>query len=412
MKTYNFQISTIEELSVYLANTELKDNSSLLIQIFSGILEKMFIDALRSTFKSHFPSATMIGTTTDGEISNGRVSTGQCSVSLTQFESVVPAVAAISGSDPYSMGKEMSTRLSSDSSKVFILFGSGIGLDGEAIIQGVQEVNPSVIVAGGLSGDNALFKSPCAFTYDECIERGVVGVALGSERLRIMTDYSYGWEILGRAMSVTKAEGNHLYELEGIPVVDMYHRYFGKEMAYQILHSMGEFPLVIEREWMPIARAIFSINEDGSVMLSGSIKVGNKVHFGFGNPEMILDTNKMMFHRIEEEVESIFIYSCMARRRFMPDLIENEILPLQSLAPTSGFFTYGEFFHIPGSNELLNQTMTMLALSESKRKLRIPSVSSTQPESGFGKTLKSLVNLLIRLWMRWRRPIRPLSKKS
>jgi PAS domain S-box-containing protein len=54
----------------------------------------------------------------------------------------------------------------------------------------------------------------------------------------------------------------------------------------------------------------------------------------------------------------------MARRHFMPDMIEAEILPLQNIAPTSGFFTYGEFF-TGKKKELLNQTMTIISLSES-----------------------------------------------
>jgi signal transduction histidine kinase len=54
----------------------------------------------------------------------------------------------------------------------------------------------------------------------------------------------------------------------------------------------------------------------------------------------------------------------MARRRYMPDLIDIEIQPFSKIAPTAGFFTYGEFYHNDGFNELLNQTLTILALSE------------------------------------------------
>ena len=41
-----------------------------------------------------------------------------------------------------------------------------------------------------------------------------------------------------------------------------------------------------------------------------------------------------------------------------------EIKPFSKIAPTAGFFTYGEFYHNCGNNELLNQTLTILALSE------------------------------------------------
>ena len=59
----------------------------------------------------------------------------------------------------------------------------------------------------------------------------------------------------------------------------------------------------------------------------------------------------------------------MARRRYMPDLIELEIKPFSKIAPTAGFFTYGEFYHNNGFNELLNQTLTILALRKKMKQI-------------------------------------------
>jgi diguanylate cyclase (GGDEF)-like protein/PAS domain S-box-containing protein len=58
----------------------------------------------------------------------------------------------------------------------------------------------------------------------------------------------------------------------------------------------------------------------------------------------------------------------MARRRFMPTEIEVEIRPFARCAPTAGFFTYGEFYRFEERAELLNETMTGVALSESEKK--------------------------------------------
>jgi len=53
----------------------------------------------------------------------------------------------------------------------------------------------------------------------------------------------------------------------------------------------------------------------------------------------------------------------MARRRFLEDAIRAELTPLANIAPTTGFFTYGEFFKSKKC-ELLNQTMTIITMSE------------------------------------------------
>jgi diguanylate cyclase (GGDEF)-like protein len=54
----------------------------------------------------------------------------------------------------------------------------------------------------------------------------------------------------------------------------------------------------------------------------------------------------------------------MARRRFMNEYMNEELSMLSNIGELSGFFTYGEFFHKDKSNQLLNETMTMLALRE------------------------------------------------
>ena len=55
----------------------------------------------------------------------------------------------------------------------------------------------------------------------------------------------------------------------------------------------------------------------------------------------------------------------MARKRFALELIKKEIKPFSKIAPVAGFFTYGEFFS-DNKAIFLNQTMTVLALSENK----------------------------------------------
>ena len=99
---------------------------------------------------------------------------------------------------------------------------------------------------------------------------------------------------------------------------------------------------------------------------AGNLHKGDVVKLGFGNVELIMSNPlKSLFSKCcIKDTETFFIYACMARRRYMPDLINVEIKPFSKIAPTAGFFTYGEFYHNCGTNELLNQTLTILALSE------------------------------------------------
>jgi FIST C domain len=74
--------------------------------------------------------------------------------------------------------------------------------------------------------------------------------------------------------------------------------------------------------------------------------------------------------------EAIFIYSCLSRKWVLGEDSKLELTPLASLAPTAGFFCYGEYFHNSGANMFLSQTMTILALAEegaAKQKDQSPS---------------------------------------
>ena len=178
---------------------------------------------------------------------------------------------------------------------------------------------------------------------------------------------------IGKEMRVTKAVKNRIYEIEGIPVVDIYAKYMGRELAARLPQVGIEFPLIFEKDGVSIGRAVLFKHDDGSLTFAGNIEEGELVRFGVGNIETILrnsDYNiRGLLDKLQYQTQAVFVYSCMARRRFMNKHIEEELDILTSLGDVSGFFTYGEFFHAQDHNQLLNETMTVLALSEKSEPL-------------------------------------------
>ncbi|MDH5465502.1 MAG: EAL domain-containing protein, partial [Thiovulaceae bacterium] len=204
------------------------------------------------------------------------------------------------------------------------------------------------------------------FTKDAITNNGIVAVALNNKNLHIATDYSFNWTPIGKHMTITKAVKNQVFEIDGISAVDIYEKYMSKELAMRLPQIGIEFPLILERHGVEIGRAVLEKREDGSLIFAGNVNENDKVRFGIGNVEMIIRDSHYHARQLQEHpIESIFIYSCMARRRFVGTTLETELRPLQEMGPTSGFFTYGEFYHSPEAPQLLNETMTILALSES-----------------------------------------------
>ena len=87
-----------------------------------------------------------------------------------------------------------------------------------------------------------------------------------------------------------------------------------------------------------------------ALSFAGDLTEGDIVHFGYGDVEMILNSSIETEKNIAgHPVESVFVYSCMARRAFIPNQIEAEIKPFQQLAPVTGFSPMANFSLFPGN---------------------------------------------------------------
>ena len=366
MKTFNTYFKTNEELIQFIKTNNITDSTSLLIQVFTSQNDKKYILNLTTIFNKLLPLSVLIGSTTDGEINNGEISTNKTVISFTSFEkTTLNLYISNQYEDDFIAGAIMTKAIITDNTKVVISFADGLSTNGEEFLNGISSISKDVKVSGGLAGDNAQFSKTFVFTKDEILENGVVGVSLNSESLNVFTDYNFNWQAIGKRLKITKAIKNRVYTIEDKTAYDTYAYYLGENAASQLPALGIEFPLIISRGGVDVARAIISKMDDGSLLFAGNIKEGDIVRFGYGNSDDILKQSyENLCYIRKEPVETIFIYSCMARRRFMPDDIEAEIKPYNQISPTSGFFTYGEFYTAT-NKELLNQTMTILALSES-----------------------------------------------
>ncbi|MCK5110225.1 MAG: response regulator [Arcobacteraceae bacterium] len=395
MKTLNTYYLSQEDLKEFIKHNNIEDSKSLLIQIFTSVNDKEFISNLNKEINDILPLAVIIGSTTDGEIKDGIVSTRQTVISFTAFTNTTLKTYIISNVDDFFKGGvEIASSLICNDTKVIISFIDGLGGNGEEFLNGISSINQDIKVAGGLAGDNGTFTKTYIFTKDTIAKNGIAAVALNSSSLNVHTQYSFNWLPIGKELKVTKSIKNRVYTIDNRTAYETYLHYLGENIASKLPAVGIEFPLIIQRDDMTIARAVLSREDDGSLIFAGNINDGDIVRFGYGNSESILySQNQNIDKIIDVPVESIFIYSCMARRRFMPNDIETEIKPFNQIAPTSGFFTYGEFYS-GVKKALLNQTMTILALSESNNIDKDINKNSFQSKGNGSDTLKALSHLV------------------
>ena len=376
MKNRTISFSNIQELETLL--TDIND-IQVLIQIFCVNNDLEEIRTIQQYFYTNFPLAHIIGTTTDGVIDNSNVYVeNKHVVTITKFEHTHLETALIAHDDSLDMnfvtGQKLAQRLFGPKTKTMICFTDGLHTNAEDFLAGISSINKDIIVAGGMAGDNGKLEKTYVFDKHTICDKGAVAVCLNSDVLHVYSDYSFDWHPIGKRLQVTKAVKNRVYEIEGMSTVDIYAKYMGEELANNLPNVGIEFPMIFQKDGMEIGRVPLAKHNDGSLTFSGNIETGTYVKFGIGNLAAIFRDSDShineIFDNITYQPEAVFIYSCMARRRFMNNYMQAELQALSALGNLSGFFTYGEFLHHKEENILLNESMTLLALSEEKSKIK------------------------------------------
>lgn len=368
MQTLNYRYTTDAELKAYIEGNLNRNECEILIQVFSGELNQLKVKALLSILCAELPNAKVIGCSTSGEVIDGEMYDETIVISFSTFYHTKITSHYVASTN-CNAGKAFAEEYIHTDTKAIICFGDGLKADPSLWIKGVYEIAPKTIVAGGNAGDNAAFKNVFMIHQDKIYESGMTVCVLSSEQLMVNNKYALNWLPIGKEMVVTKSHHNTVYEINNIPVLDIYTYYFGKDITLNMPFTLNEFPLLKVDNNVDIGRSVIAVNEDNSFIFAGHLNEGDRVRFAVGNVEAA----KANAFDLQAEVnlqpsESIFTYSCLARKFFVGNPIKDEFLNLQDIAPTSGFFTFGEYYSTGKSNQVLSITTTVLSLSESEHK--------------------------------------------
>lgn len=397
MKTYNYSLNDTKELkNIDFSNIENEKN--ILIQIFCGQSKEVLkevIDFLRNKISN----SICIGSSTDGEICNAHISTHKIIIAISVFKNTSVTISAANESSSFDNGAKLANELIQENTKALLTFTDGASTNGEDFLNGISSINNKILVCGGMAGDNANFQQTFISANEKILTRGAVAVALNSDTLTVKSAYNFNWSSIGIDHVIDEVDGNRVYKISGLKPVDFYKKYLGDYVAKSLPATGIEFPLIVQKNNLSLARAVIAKHDDGSLSFAGNLSKGDIVKLGFGNMELIMSNPlKSLFdENTINNSESFFIYACMARRRYMPNLMDIEIRPFSTVCSTSGFFTYGEFFHNDVRNELLNQTLTVVSMSEKNiDDNKILDKNSTQNNSitDHARSLQALTHLI------------------
>ena len=367
MKHLSFLLNDTNAYKDAQKKSSKKVYKSRLIQLYCGTTNLKKIKSVLKQLSRDFPNTTIIGATTAGEITHAKMYEEDIVVSLSLFKhTTIKATYAKSVDEKH--GKRVAKEIASKNTKAFIVLSEGLkAINYEAFLNGIKTVTPEAIIAGGLAGDNFKLEKTYIFLDNTIYEQGIVSISFSSKKLIATNKYNLNWTPIGKEFTITDVEQNLVKTIDNIPAVTFFEKYLGKEVVLHNTLTLPNFQLLFKEGSTTVARTPLAIDGE-SLVFAASIDKGQKVQFGFSNEASVLEG---AFHLKDELVnspaEAVYIFSCIARKTLLGEVLEKEFQAFEEIAPTAGFFTYGEFYSTDANDVLLNCTTTLLLLSESQK---------------------------------------------
>jgi hypothetical protein len=257
-----------------------------------------------------------------------------------------------------------------------LVLADGLNFNGTLFTRTLREkCGKNVPIIGGMASDGAAFKETWVCANDIPGTKRVACIGFYGTNTRILTGSDGGWSKFGPDRTITRAEGNVLYEMDGEPALALYKRYLGYE-AKNLPASGLLFPLSIYQEDAPnhaLTRTIIGIDEEKqSLIFAGDIPQGWKTRLMTSSNDELCEgaENAAKATRYNHEAGFAVGVSCIGRRLFMDDSVESEIAAVNSVfggkLPFIGFYSNGEIcpHGDSGFSDLHNQTMTLSVFQE------------------------------------------------
>ena len=324
------------------ARPEYESSSQILLTVFMECWDADTIEGQMAFLKNKLPKVEIAGIThRDGFVSD-EMDEPHLILSFFFFEN--PAFEVLrfdmNGMSDADAGKTIHEKLTQiQDIKGALTFFAELNRNMDLLMQKMSEGMPDIPMVGAPGnasndmGHGVFFLGVDAgrivnfvFDDDACYQDTALIVAFYGERLHIQTSYVFGWTPVGRTMTVTKATPPFIInEIDGKPAAEMYRKYLGLTRQRITAINVCEFPLIVERDGLPVARIPVDSFDDGSILFGVSVNEGEKARLTYGaqfrifgevyedslsyddfNPDgmlLIVCGNRLLFLRDDEEKE-------------------------------------------------------------------------------------------------------------
>ena len=378
MKTAQYKWSRSDRWKPDLPSSEVEQHGVVFVFGARPLIQAgEIVEELRRRFKG----AAILGCSTSGEIVGDEVVDDTVVATAVTFDHtrLRTADAKITGAkSSYEVGQELARQLNDASLRHVFVVSDGLNVNGSDLARGLASgVAEGVSITGGLSGDSTNFAETWVISPDTAGPQRVAAVGLYGDHLRVGYASMGGWKPFGPLRTITRAEGNVLYELDGQSALDLYKTYLGDHAA-QLPASGLLFPIVVTEAQggEGVVRTVLSVDEaEKSMTFAGDIPQGGTAQLMKTNVDDLVDgataaAESSLSGLGDTRPDLALLVSCVGRKLVMKQRIEEEVEAIRDVfgadTKIAGFYSYGELcpFRAGGDCRLHNQTMTITAFAE------------------------------------------------
>ncbi|MCR5166738.1 MAG: diguanylate cyclase [Oscillospiraceae bacterium] len=377
MKQFQFSYNDNDDLKTTLTNIRQWCSSSItshiVFQIYTETIDNELISEICSVIAAELPDAEYLGCSTNGNIINGEFSGSAVNIICTIFEYPTSKVEIFQYAlTAQTENKVMRNFLKEIEKRPWIkaieLLTTIRGMSMTDFCDILSTVRPDIhIFGGGAFSSDINDVHACVFSKKSGIsDSGVVFILMGGDDFHAATTYIAGWKPLGKTFHVTSSEGSLLHTLDDQPAYEVYSRYLNIDINADFFFNTLEFPFFYHHNGIDILRAPTACLEDGTLVMTSDMEENVSARLAYGDPDTIIESVYNEGKVIRDFLpEVIKIYSCAARRTFWGNAeVSKESQPFCNIAPTSGFYTSGEFLRTEGNVNQHNVTMVVAGMRE------------------------------------------------
>ena len=349
-----------------------------LFRIYSDDMELSRIKHVCDILDEQMPQAQYLGCTTNANILNGAWEKTHIVLSCTVFEyettqikvlqlpllerevkQTVGALKACIEENPWVSAVELHASILGMSARRFCN-------EMSTLPEGIQ------VFGGGACNPNIDSNTTFIFSKGHDFDgKGIVFLLMGGSDLHTYSTMISGWKPLRRRFQITKSHREVLHELDGQPAFNVYQRFLNIDRnGDKLTSNTVEFPLFMDYKGVDVTRCPIGVDDNGALIMTSDVEQGAFIRLAYGDPETILVSIRRDGQTIANfQPQVIQTFSCAARKAFWGDEnISDETVLFNTVAPTSGFYTAGEFLRMNGLVRNFNVTLILAAMREGEPK--------------------------------------------